>query len=114
MTQPSSSSPAPRSQRKPLRQRWASRLAGFRSLGKWLWREMKWLLIAVVALFLISGLVIGWVEAYEILVGIRSPSNAKYSVLAWVLSVVGWIIVPALIGAVVGYLWVRKVRDTPS
>ncbi|MEV4171209.1 DUF6313 family protein [Nonomuraea sp. NPDC049709] len=108
MTQPSSSSSDPRDQRKSPRQRWAWRWGGLVNLSRWLWREAKWLLIAVAVLFVATGLVIGWVEAYEILMGFRSPSNAKHSVLAWALSIVGWAIIPALIGAVVGYLWLCK------
>ncbi|GAA4963513.1 hypothetical protein HD597_003426 [Nonomuraea thailandensis] len=108
MTRPSPSSPAPGSPGRPLRRRWAAGFGGLANLARWLWREAKWLIIGVVVLFVATGLLIGWVEAYEILMGFRSPSSAKHSILAWALSVVGWAIIPALIGAVVGYLWLCK------
>ncbi|MFB9416854.1 DUF6313 family protein [Nonomuraea rubra] len=85
-----------------------TRFGGLVNLSRWLWREAKWVLVGVVVVFVAAALLIGWVEAYEILMGFRSPSNVKHSVLAWALSVVGWAIIPALIGAVVGYLWLCK------
>jgi hypothetical protein len=41
---------------------------------------------------------------YDIAVGITSPGDVPFPVLAWVLSVIGWLLVPGIAGAVAGYV----------
>jgi hypothetical protein len=72
-------------------------------LRRWLWRA-KWLFMAIAALFVIAGLVMGWSDTWETLVGRRSPKNAPYPYFSWPLSVTGWLALPALVGAVIAYL----------
>lgn len=55
-------------------------------------------------LFVVNGFLIGWQVTYEVLVGITSPAATRVPVAAWPLSVVGWLFVPALVGAFAGYV----------
>ncbi|MFE3269962.1 DUF6313 family protein [Streptomyces sp. NPDC059215] len=66
-------------------------------------RGLPWASLFVV-FYLLCGLVLGWTVTYEVLVGITSPAATGHLVLAWVLSLVGWLIAPAFVGGVVGYL----------
>ncbi|GAA2656773.1 hypothetical protein GCM10010400_12390 [Streptomyces aculeolatus] len=53
---------------------WARRHA----LGRmpfWLLTRAVWVLGPCTALFLLNGLLVGWVGAYEVLVGIASPAD---------------------------------------
>ncbi|MEU0586107.1 DUF6313 family protein [Streptomyces sp. NPDC006132] len=72
-------------------------------LRHWLWRA-KWIFVGIMALFAAAGAVMGWSDTWETLVGRRSPKNAAYPYLSWPLSVIGWVALPALVGAVIGYL----------
>lgn len=74
------------------------------------------MLAAVGALYAAGGLMIGWQTAYEIAVGITSPGvvasppagsstpSPAAVVLAWALSLTGWLAVPGIAGAVAGYV----------
>ena len=66
-------------------------------------------LLALCALFIVDGTVDGWVGAYNLLVGIDSPGDAKTKWCAWLLSVAGWAAVPAFIGGFVGYLVTQQI-----
>jgi Pentapeptide repeats (8 copies)/Family of unknown function (DUF6313) len=61
-------------------------------------------LVVLAALFVGNGLVIGWRTAYDVMLAITSPADTKLPVLAWFLSVVGWLIGPAVAGAVAGHM----------
>ena len=61
-------------------------------------------LLAFTALFVANGLVIGWRNAYDVTLSITSPAATKSLVLAWPLSLAGWLAGPAVAGAVVGYM----------
>nr|WP_272918682.1 DUF6313 family protein [Streptomyces sp. HUCO-GS316] len=69
---------------------------------------MPWTL-AFAAFYVACGLVLDWTVTYEVLVGITSPAATDHQALAWVLSLVGWLITPAFVGGVVGYLVNRQV-----
>lgn len=57
------------------------------------------------ALYAVNGVLIGWSVAYDVMVGSTSPAEVKGDpVVAWVLSIAGWLLGPAVAGAVVGYL----------
>ncbi|MGW6916278.1 DUF6313 family protein [Kitasatospora sp. NPDC054939] len=68
----------------------------------WVATTGKWIVGALVALFLQTCFFLGWSNAWDILVGRLSPRNLDYPYLVWPLSVCGWLIVPALIGALAG------------
>ncbi|OEJ21835.1 hypothetical protein AR457_41170 [Streptomyces agglomeratus] len=61
------------------------------------------MILIIAGLYLANGFLIGFGDTWEILV---SPSSEKeeYPALAWPLSVVGWLIVPALVGGISGYV----------
>ncbi|MFJ3800015.1 DUF6313 family protein [Streptomyces sp. NPDC090088] len=87
----------------------------YRGLSGWN-RPAYWLVkrglpgaLVFAALYVTCGSVLGWTVSYEILVGITSPAAASHRMLAWVLSLVGWLVTPAVVGGVVGYLVNRQV-----
>ncbi|MFJ4524869.1 DUF6313 family protein [Streptomyces sp. NPDC088810] len=61
-------------------------------------------MLGLTALYLLNGFLNGWVNAYDVLVTITSPGNVKQQWCAWPLSIAGWAVVPATIGAAVGYV----------
>ena len=68
--------------------------------------------MALGALYVANGTVNGWRAAYDISVQITSPAEPRrVPVLAWPLAVAGWLLVPALAGAVAGYV-VNSVIET--
>ena len=77
------------------------------TLSVWFGR-VGWMLAAGTGLLLVlSGLVVGWEATGEVLIGVTSPA-AEYltplaAVMRWAVALVGWLAVPALMGAVVGY-----------
>ncbi|KFF58314.1 hypothetical protein JF66_19465 [Cryobacterium sp. MLB-32] len=58
-------------------------------------------------IILLGFAVTGFPRGYELLSGLQSPAGVNetplVSAAAWTLSIIGWIAVPALIGAIVGY-----------
>ncbi|MEU8434543.1 DUF6313 family protein [Streptomyces sp. NPDC029216] len=72
-------------------------------LERWLWR-IRWLILGVIALFSIEWGLLGWSDAWGALVGRDTPKNAPYPYFTWPLSVIGWLVLPALIAGVVAYL----------
>jgi hypothetical protein len=54
-------------------------------------------------LYVASGAFIGWREAYDVAVHIMSPAETDAPVLAYALSIAGWLVVPGVAGAVAGY-----------
>ena len=73
-------------------------------------------MLGLAALFVVNGLVIGWTTAYNVLVTIDSPADTSSPPLAWLLSLAGWLIGPALAGAVAGYVvtsWIAGRRSKP-
>ncbi|MXM69000.1 hypothetical protein GR925_37820 [Streptomyces sp. HUCO-GS316] len=87
----------------------------YRALSEWN-RPVYWLVkrglpwtLAFAAFYVACGLVLDWTVTYEVLVGITSPAATDHQALAWVLSLVGWLITPAFVGGVVGYLVNRQV-----
>jgi len=56
---------------------------------------------------------LGWPRTYELLAGLEAPANEADSVAvsaaAWTISILGWLIVPALVGGVAGYVVTAEV-----
>ncbi|MEV6131993.1 DUF6313 family protein [Streptomyces violaceusniger] len=71
-------------------------------------RGSLWLGVFV-ALYLFGGVLLGWARAYEVLIGITSPAATPAPLMGWILSLVGWLMVPAFVGGVTGYLVNRQV-----
>ncbi|SHM26331.1 hypothetical protein SAMN05443668_101148 [Cryptosporangium aurantiacum] len=61
-------------------------------------------LLALAVLYVVTGFVVGWRDAYDVSLGIESPAETKAPVLAWFLSVAGWLVMPGVAGAVAGYV----------
>jgi hypothetical protein len=67
-------------------------------------------LVAFAALFAANGFVIGWRNAYDVMLAITSPAATSNRVLAWLLSFTGWLVGPAVAGAVVGYMITTEIE----
>jgi hypothetical protein len=70
----------------------------------WLLVRGSVLLTGFVLLYVANGLVIGWPNAYDVALGIQSPGKTTTAWLAWPLSLAGWLAMPAVTGAVAGYV----------
>jgi hypothetical protein len=67
-------------------------------------------------LFVVNGCTNGWTAAYNVMVTIDSPADSDHILLAWLLSIAGWMIGPAVAGAVAGYVitsWIDRRRSRP-
>lgn len=96
--------PPPRDRlRDRLRRRFRA-VGAYTGLRHWLLVRGTILLVAFAALYVANGLLIGWKTAYDVTIGITSPGDGRVSVpvLAWFLSVAGWLAAPAVCGAVAG------------
>ena len=62
------------------------------------------MLVAFAALYLVTGFVVGWEKAYNICLAIDPPTGTSSPVLAWALSLAGWLVMPGVAGAVAGYV----------
>jgi hypothetical protein len=73
--------------------------------------------VALVAvLYVVNGFVAGWSSAYEIAAGIGSPAHSPAPLVAWPLSIAGWLLVPGIAGAIAGYIvtdFIARRRTTP-
>lgn len=80
----------------------------------WLYfKSWKWILFVLVD-FLLSATHIGWVDTWEILVGRESPRHAAWPWVAWPLSIFGWLLIPAFIGGVAGYVVTGQIERRRS
>ncbi|MFI6864345.1 DUF6313 family protein [Streptomyces sp. NPDC050421] len=57
-----------------------------------------------------QGPLIGWANAYTILTGITSPTDVHPQWSAWLLSLIGWAAMPAIIGAGAGYVITEQIQ----
>jgi hypothetical protein len=55
-------------------------------------------------IYVTTGLSIGWANTWEVNIGDLSPFATGSPLLAWPLSVLGWLVVPGVAGAVAGYV----------
>jgi hypothetical protein len=82
---------------------WRSR-ARHRGIRYWLLIQGPVVLLLLVALFGINGFAIGWRDAYDVTVQIKSPLETTQPWVAVVLSLAGWLVWPSVTGAVAGYV----------
>ena len=76
----------------------------------WLFSRGLVLLTMCAALYVLNGFLIGWAATYEVLTGITSPTAVHPQWCAWPLSISGWAAVPAIVGAVVGYVIPEQIQ----
>jgi hypothetical protein len=67
----------------------------------WLLTHGWWLIGGAVLIYLVSGFCIGFPVAYNVMIGVTSPADVR-SPIAWLLSAVGWLVIPAIIGGAAG------------
>jgi hypothetical protein len=98
--------PVPRRRVGPVVQirRWWRSRARHRGIRYWLLVQAPILLLCLGALFVINGFVIGWWDAYDVTLQIRSPWETTQPWVAVLLSVAGWLVWPSVTGTVVGYV----------
>jgi hypothetical protein len=93
------------------RRRYRSRFR-HRGMRYWLPYRGAPIIAFYVILYCVNGVVIGWSTAYDITLGITSPAGTDQPVLAWVLSLAGWLLVPGIAGAVAGYIVTTQIEGT--
>ncbi|SDP39467.1 hypothetical protein SAMN04487981_121139 [Streptomyces sp. cf386] len=101
--------PPPPGLRRRVSRWWRSRDALSR-LHRWLLLRALPLLAVFLGLFALNGALIGWTDAYNVLVGIDSPADVSPQLPAWPLSIVGWAAIPALVGGAVGYAVTAQIQ----
>ncbi|MFF7764209.1 DUF6313 family protein [Streptomyces griseorubiginosus] len=106
----SSGAPPPDTPREKLRD-WKRSLSGLPNHIHWLITKGFCFLLGFAVLYVAGGAVLGWSAAYELLVAIKSPADTSCRPLAWLLSVAGWLLMPAFVGGVTGYLVSRQVEN---
>lgn len=94
--------PPPRETLSAFARRWWRARRRHPGLRYWLLFRGLPLLVVFMALFVANGLVIGWRQAYDVMLAITSPAATGSPVLAWFLSIAGWLVGPAVAGAVAG------------
>lgn len=82
---------------------WRSR-ARHRGIRYWLLIQGPVVLVVLITLFGINGFAIGWRDAYDVTLQIRSPMETAQPWAAVVLSLAGWLVWPSVFGAVAGYV----------
>ncbi len=72
-------------------------------------RAPAWL-VGFGLLYVLGGVTLGWRTAYEVLVGLAAPGDTPVPAYAYVLGLLGWFLVPAIIGGVAGYLVTHQIE----
>lgn len=95
--------PPPDRLRDRARRRWRA-LGAYTGMRHWLLVRGTVLVAGFTVLFVANGFAIGWKTTYDVTIGITSPGDPKVSapVLAWPMSVAGWLAAPAVAGGVAG------------
>ncbi|MGW4676267.1 DUF6313 family protein [Streptomyces sp. NPDC004324] len=75
----------------------------------WIATHATWWLGSFILLYAMGAGLLGWQAAYEVLVGLSSPSETRHPTYAYVLCLAGWLLVPAFIGAIAGYLVTEQI-----
>jgi hypothetical protein len=84
--------------------RWWRSRARYQGIRYWLLVQAPILLLCLGALFVINGFVVGWRDAYDVTLQIRSPWETSQPWLAVLLSLAGWLVWPSVTATVVGYV----------
>ncbi|MGW0285570.1 DUF6313 family protein [Streptomyces sp. NPDC003236] len=119
MTSPSDPEPLPPPPPDTLRELVRDRKRSLAALNRpayWLVTRGLWWWLGFMVVYWIGSGQLGRLQAYELLVGIESPGKSRVPLLGWILSLLGWLLVPAFVGGITGYLVSRQVdrRRTAS
>lgn len=68
------------------------------------------MLAACGVLYVLNGFLIGWANAYDVMLGITSPTGVRPQWCAWPLSLIGWAAIPAIVGATAGYVITEQIQ----
>ncbi|WP_374777134.1 DUF6313 family protein [Streptomyces sp. NBC_01310] len=80
----------------------------------WLYfKAWKWVLAVFVA-YMLAACRLGYTKAWEVLVGRESPKDAPWPWVTWPLSIFGWMLIPAFIGGVAGYVVTAQIEARRS
>ncbi|WP_371101684.1 DUF6313 family protein [Streptomyces sp. PU_AKi4] len=107
------SQPAPQVPRNTWQETLRDRVRSLSRFGRtqyWVIKHASLWLLGFMVVYVLGGVLLGWRAAYEVLVGLKPPAEAAFPVFGYVLSLAGWLIVPAFIGATAGYLVTRKIE----
>ncbi|WP_329612546.1 DUF6313 family protein [Streptomyces brevispora] len=77
--------------------------------GFWLLSRGAAVLAVCGVLYVLNGFLIGWANAYDVMLGITSPVGVRPQWCAWPLSLVGWAVMPAIVGATAGYVITEQI-----
>jgi len=85
----------------------------YTGLRHWLLARGTLFFAIFAALYVTSGVVIGWRTTYDVAIGITSPGDRSVTVpaLAWPVSLAGWLAAPAVFGAVAGVVISVAIAD---
>ncbi len=83
-------------------------------LHLWLLARGIPILLFSLLVYLFGACAVGWWSSYDLLLGIKSPSEFGFPVIPTVVSLFGWILVPALIGGLAGFLVERGITSHRS
>lgn len=103
--------PPPPNRRQRARAWWADRHALPR-FGFWLLSRGATVVGLCTLLYVLNVVLNGWTPAYEVMTGITSPADdtVRTPWCAWPLSLAGWAVVPAVIGAAAGYVITEQIQ----
>ena len=102
--------PAPNERVRHKIRRWYRSAGHRRGLHFWLMFRGLPAIVVWAVLYVANGFVIGWRNAYDVMLAIISPADTTSPVVAWPLSVVGWLAAPGIAGAVAGYVVTSSIQ----
>lgn len=84
--------------------------AQYPSVLLWLIRRGSIFLTVSIVVYVAGAVQLGGWNAYDLLLGIQSPSTFATPILPALVSILGWMAAPAIIGAIAGYVVERQIN----
>ncbi|MEU4213119.1 DUF6313 family protein [Streptomyces sp. NPDC026206] len=94
-----------------LRRTFRSR-RGLTGLAQWFVDIGIPLLLAFAAFYIVSGIYEGWRVSYKVLLGMEEPPAKGIPLLPWTVSLVGWLLAPAMVGGLAGHIIAARISRT--